>query len=94
MESNEEKWINEIYCTGNASDIEKFAKWAETVPFTIGNPLYHWTHLELARYFGITEFLSPASAEKFMKILLHYFKQKISDKINNKENERGGNLHN
>ena len=54
--------INENYCTGNASDIEKFKKWAETVPATAGNPLYHWTHLELARYFNITELLSPATA--------------------------------
>ena len=41
---------------------EKFKKWAETVPATAGNPLYHWTHLELARYFNITELLSPATA--------------------------------
>jgi glucuronate isomerase len=54
--------INELYCTGNASDPEKFNKWAETVPATVGNPLYHWTHLELARYFNISELLSPSSA--------------------------------
>jgi glucuronate isomerase len=54
--------INEIYCTGNASDTEKFKKWAETVPATVGNPLYHWTHLELARYFNITELLSPTTS--------------------------------
>lgn len=54
--------ISEDYCTGAASDWEKFEKWAETVPFTIRNPLYHWTHLELQRYFGITELLNPASA--------------------------------
>jgi glucuronate isomerase len=54
--------INENYCTGNASNIEKLKKWAETVPATAGNPLYHWTHLELARYFNITELLSPSTA--------------------------------
>ena len=54
--------INEKYCTGNGSDTQKFEKWAETVPATAGNPLYHWTHLELARYFNITELLSPSTA--------------------------------
>jgi glucuronate isomerase len=55
--------VNEKYCTGKGSDIEKFKKWAETVPATAGNPLYHWTHLELVRYFNITELLSPSTAE-------------------------------
>lgn len=54
--------IPEAYCTGDANDWEKFEKWAETVPYTIRNPLYHWTHLELQRYFGITELLNPRSA--------------------------------
>jgi glucuronate isomerase len=54
--------IPEAYCTGNASDWEKFEKWAETVPYTLRNPLYHWTHLELQRYFGITELLNPSTA--------------------------------
>lgn len=54
--------IPERYCTGNATDWEKFEKWAETVPYTLRNPLYHWTHLELQRYFGITELLSPSTA--------------------------------
>jgi glucuronate isomerase len=56
--------IEEKYCTGDASDIEKFKKWAETVPVTIGNPLYHWTHLELLRYFNITDPLSPSTASE------------------------------
>jgi glucuronate isomerase len=56
--------IDEKYCTGDASDYEKFEKWAETVPMTIRNPLYHWTHLELSRYFGIHDLLSPATAKK------------------------------
>jgi glucuronate isomerase len=55
--------IEEKYCTGDASDAVKFKKWAETVPVTAGNPLYHWTHLELVRYFNITELLSPSTAE-------------------------------
>lgn len=55
--------IHEDYITGKASDKEKFLKWAETVPYTVRNPLYHWTHLELQRYFGIDELLSPQNAE-------------------------------
>ncbi|RYY90833.1 MAG: glucuronate isomerase [Chitinophagaceae bacterium] len=56
--------INERYCTGDASDFEKFQKWSETVPYTLRNPLYHWTHLELQRYFGVTELLNTASAAR------------------------------
>ncbi len=56
--------IDEKYITGDAEDKEKFLKWAETVPYTIGNPLYHWTHLELQRYFGIDTLLSPETAEE------------------------------
>jgi glucuronate isomerase len=55
--------INEAYCTGDKSDFEKFKKWAETVPYTMRNPLYHWTHLELQRYFDVTEILNPSSAK-------------------------------
>ncbi len=55
--------VDEKYCSGGTSDKEKFMKWAETVPYTVGNPLYHWTHLELSRYFGINELLSPQTAE-------------------------------
>jgi glucuronate isomerase len=55
--------IHEDYITGKASDKEKFLKWAETVPYTVRNPLYHWTHLELQRYFGVNELLSAANAE-------------------------------
>ena len=53
--------INEKYITGTASDQDKFLKWAETVPNTLRNPLYHWTHLELLRYFDIDELLTPKS---------------------------------
>jgi glucuronate isomerase len=56
--------IDEKYITGNASDFEKFEKWAETVPYTLRNPLYHWTHLELQRYFDVYDILSPATAKK------------------------------
>ncbi|GAA4321616.1 glucuronate isomerase [Flaviaesturariibacter amylovorans] len=56
--------INERYCTGDAPDSEKFQKWAETVPYTLRNPLYHWTHLELQRYFGVTEILNGQSAAR------------------------------
>lgn len=56
--------IDEYYITGGASDLEKFKKWAETVPYTLRNPLYHWTHLELQRYFDINEILSPENAER------------------------------
>jgi glucuronate isomerase len=56
--------VNERFITGEASDWEKFEKWAETVPYTVRNPLYHWTHLELRRYFGITELLNKASARR------------------------------
>lgn len=56
--------ISEKYITGSATDWEKFEKWAETVPNTFRNPLYHWTHLELQRYFDIYDILSPATAKK------------------------------
>lgn len=54
--------VDESYCTGNKSDYEKFEKWAATVPYTMRNPLYHWTHLELKRYFGIGEILDSSTA--------------------------------
>jgi glucuronate isomerase len=69
LEGDHYKWramrtngVAERYCTGDASDWEKFEKWAETVPYTMRNPLYHWTHLELKRPFGITKTLNPSSA--------------------------------
>ncbi|MBS1947284.1 MAG: glucuronate isomerase [Bacteroidetes bacterium] len=55
---------DEKFITGNATDEEKFLKWAETVPYTLRNPLYHWTHLELQRYFGVPDILSRKSAKK------------------------------
>ena len=56
--------VDEKYITGDAPDKEKFMKWAETMPECIGNPLYHWTHLELKRFFGIDKLLSPETAEE------------------------------
>ena len=54
--------INERFITGNATDEEKFQKWAETVPYTLRNPLYHWTHLELQRYFDVYDLLDGSTA--------------------------------
>ena len=55
--------IDEFFITGSASLEERFEKWAETVPQTMRNPLFHWTHLELKRYFNIDEILQPSSAK-------------------------------
>lgn len=54
--------VNEHFITGDSSDEEKFIKWAETVPYTLRNPLYHWTHLELQRYFNIDTVLNGKTA--------------------------------
>ncbi len=69
LEGDHYKWramrangVSEKYITGNATPNEKFLAWARTVPCTLRNPLYHWTHLELQRYFGITELLDEKSA--------------------------------
>ena len=69
LEGDHYKWramrtngVAERFCTGDASDWEKFEAWARTVPDTLRNPLYHWTHMELRRPFGIEEHLSPATA--------------------------------
>jgi glucuronate isomerase len=71
LEGDHYKWramrangVEEKYCTGDASPYEKFLAFARTVPKTLRNPLYHWTHLELARYFGITELLNEESAPR------------------------------
>ncbi len=70
LEGDHYKWramrtngVDERYCTGkDTTDWEKFEKWAETVPYTMRNPLYHWTHLELKTAFGVTDLLSPKTA--------------------------------
>lgn len=59
--------IDENYITGDADDYTKFKVWAETVPYTMRNPLYHWTHLELKKPFGITGLLNADSAEKIYR---------------------------
>ena len=69
LEGDHYKWramrangVSELYCTGNAPPYEKFLAWARTVPATLRNPLYHWTHLELKRYFGIDRLLDEHTA--------------------------------
>jgi len=69
LEGDHYKWramrangVAERYCTGDAEPYEKFLAWARTVPYTLRNPLYHWTHLELQRYFGIDDRLDEKSA--------------------------------
>lgn len=67
--------IDEYYITGEASDREKFQKWAETLEKAIGNPLYHWSHLELQRYFGYTGYLNADNAEEVWNLC----NQKLAD---------------
>jgi len=74
LEGDHYKWramrmngIEERYCTGDATDQEKFEAWAKTVPYTIMNPLYHWTHLELLRYFEIQSILNLTSSLRIYK---------------------------
>ena len=74
LEGDHYKWramrangISEKFITGDASPYEKFLAWARTVPYTLRNPLYHWTHLELQRYFGITDLLDEKSAPSVWK---------------------------
>jgi glucuronate isomerase len=74
LEGDHYKWramrangVHERYCTGDASPYEKFQAWASTVPKTLRNPLYHWTHLELKRYFGIDELLDEKTAAGIWK---------------------------
>ena len=69
LEGDHYKWramrtngIDERFCTGDAAPYEKFQAWASTVPYTLRNPLYHWTHLELKRHFGIEELLNESTA--------------------------------
>lgn len=71
LEGDHYKWramrsngVDERFCTGDATDWEKFEKWAETAPYTMRNPLYHWTHLELIKPFGINTLLNPSSARQ------------------------------
>ena len=68
--------IHERYITGDASDEEKFQKWAETVPSTLRNPLYHWTQLELKRYFGIDDLLTGKNAGRIYEGTKEQLKEK------------------
>jgi len=75
LEGDHYKWramrsngVAERYCTGDASPKEKFVKWAETVPYTMRNPLYHWTHLELKAYFGINQLLNKETASEIYEV--------------------------
>jgi glucuronate isomerase len=74
LEGDHYKWramrsngVAEKFCTGSATPEEKFKAWAKTVPDTLRNPLYHWTHLELKRYFGISDLLNEKTAAKIWK---------------------------
>lgn len=69
--------VPEEYITGNRSDWEKFEKWAQTVPYTLRNPLYHWTHLELKRYFDIDFILDGSSAGNVYEHTKDLLKQKV-----------------
>lgn len=84
LEGDHYKWramrtlgIEEKFITGSASDEEKFEKWSYTVPYTMRNPLYHWTHIELSRYFGIEALLSSSTA--------HEVYETANQKLNTKE---------
>ena len=76
LEGDHYKWramrtngVEEKYCTGKeTSDWEKFEKWAETVPYTMRNPLYHWTHLELKSAFGVEKLLNPETAREIYDV--------------------------
>jgi glucuronate isomerase len=68
--------VDESYCTGDKPDRDKFQQWAETVPYTLRNPLYHWTHLELQRYFDISEPVNGRSAMKIYDDCSGMLKQK------------------
>ena len=65
--------IQESFITGEKDDWEKFLKWSETVPYTLRNPLYHWTHLELQRYFGVNKILHAGTAKE----IYEYCNQKL-----------------
>ena len=73
--------VDERYITGNADKFEKFEKWAETIPYTVGNPLYHWTHLELQRYFGIYENFSSKNAKACYEKMNAFLKKNGARKI-------------
>lgn len=59
--------VNERFITGNASDLEKFEKWAYTLPYTMRNPLYHWSQMELSRYFGVEDLLTTTNSDEIFQ---------------------------
>ena len=67
--------VEEYYITGDAPDREKFQKWAETLEMAIGNPLYHWSHLELRRYFGYGGILNGDTAQEVWELCNHKLKE-------------------
>jgi glucuronate isomerase len=83
LEGDHYKWramrtngVDERYCTGkDTTDWEKFEKWAETVPYTMRNPLYHWTHLELKTAFGVEKLLNPSTAREIYDVCTEKLQQ-------------------
>src|SRR5437899_455636 len=82
LEGDHYKWramrangVPEMFCTGDAEPFAKFQAWAATVPHTLRNPLYHWTHLELQRYFGISERLAEFNAARLWHRANHLLAQ-------------------
>src|SRR5699024_11947172 len=67
--------INEYYITGDAHPREKFRKWAQTLENAVANPLYHWSHLELAMYFNVHEVLNEANADRIYDEVNQYLKE-------------------
>jgi glucuronate isomerase len=85
LEGDHYKWramrangVAEKFCTGDVDDREKFLKWAETVPATLRNPLYHWTHMEMKNPFGISRLLNPESADDIYKKMNEQLAAKFS----------------
>lgn len=84
LEGDHYKWramrangIDEFYITGDADDYSKFEKWAETVERLIGNPLYHWTQLELKQYFGVEAILKKRQQRKYGKFVIAKYRVQI-----------------
>jgi glucuronate isomerase len=67
--------IDERFITGDSSDREKFDKWSYAIPYTVRNPLYHWSHMELKNYFGIKKLLNPESSDEIYSVCNDFLKQ-------------------
>ena len=81
--------IPEKRITGDAEDYDKFLAFAETLPYAVGNPLYHWTHLELQRYFDVHEVLSPRELTGCMLVFAAVILAQVPDMLNHSINEKG-----